>query len=338
MLEHVAEQNKNVDYFLIIDDSYEGMLTQSHIENIKKIKNYKDILILSSNEKLQGSNVLNFSYHIYNDEYDNIEVKNHKTKFSWKMRNKKFICLNRQERLHRLLTVDFMIEKNIIADSYVSCQLHDFLLPLKNIDPIQQQGNKEKVHDNIEDFYSKRKYSGFDEIKDFTPTNEQRQRLLDNLPLTVDGDYETLNPFNLPSSEQFFSDSYWAIITERDFFKSDIYQGWTEKILKCFLYMNPFVVVGLPGTLESLHKYGFLTFSNYIDESYDSIEDDTERMKAVFKEIEKLNSLNLNQLDLMYKDMQLILEHNRKRYIELNQTIPTELLSRIQSWCKYHHV
>ena len=222
---------KNKKVYLIIDDTYEGLLTQSIVNEINAIEGFSEILICSSNEKIKGQNVIHLSYHLYNRKFDNIFPNDHKSKTNSQMKNKKFICINRQERLHRLQTIDFLLEHDLIQHTYASCALNEFKIPLENNISITKLSEKGTVEE-IDNYYEKRLYGSLDEVKKFKPTQEQKDRLLKNLPLVLDSPYEKLNPFELPSLESYFNDAYWAIITERDFYRSDVYQGWTEKSIK----------------------------------------------------------------------------------------------------------
>lgn len=331
MLRGTKSLYPNKDLYLIIDDSYEGLLIQSDIEEIKKLDVFKEVLICSSNEKLVGDNVVDLNFHLYNPKYDNINVQNFIPKDSFLTRNKKFICLNRQERLHRLLTIDLLIENDLLKHTHASCGLHEFLAPLKGEKNIEKYSWDSGV-ESAEEFYDKRLYGSYSELQKFNPSEEQKNRLLQNLPLVLDIPQYNMNPAELPDLEKYFNEAYWAIITERDFYRSDVYQGWTEKVLKCFIYKNPFIVVGLPNTIKSLQNYGFITFSKYIDESYDSIEDDNKRLAAVFEQIKYLGNLNYAELDRMHKDMKNILEHNFEHYKKLNNSVPSALINHMQEW------
>lgn len=57
----------------------------------------------------------------------------------------------------------------------------------------------------------------------------------------------------------------------------------TEKTYKPIKFGQPFVIVGPPGTLSQLKKDGYRTFDSVIDSSYDSIENNTIRWKAIKK-------------------------------------------------------
>jgi len=89
----------------------------------------------------------------------------------------------------------------------------------------------------------------------------------------------------------------------------------------------------LPGTLSLLREQGFLTFPQIINEAYDTIEDDTERLNACLQEIDKLLSLNIHELKDLYDSVKPILEHNRKLVMQYNSMpAPSLLVNIIQQW------
>tara|TARA_B100000963_G_scaffold174447_2_gene151765 strand:- start:3906 stop:5489 length:1584 start_codon:yes stop_codon:yes gene_type:complete len=83
----------------------------------------------------------------------------------------------------------------------------------------------------------------------------------------------------------------------------------TEKTFKPIMYGHPFLLVTHPGTLRHLRSIGFETFPEWIDESYDEIEIDAERFKAIKREVIKLANATLHIEEIKDK-----LEHNRKLF------------------------
>ena len=165
-------------------------------------------------------------------------------------------------------------------------------------------------------------------------TDEQRQRL-SVLPIELDvveSQHHHIK-VNMPNLESYFQQSYFSIITEGDFARGIERQMFTEKVLKCFLYGHPFVVIGLPGTLELLHEQGFITFGSVIDESYDKELDDQKRLTMCLEQIKKLNSLNMNELKNIYNNLKPILHHNFQTYKVLNSMpAPNRLANDLISW------
>lgn len=103
-------------------------------------------------------------------------------------------------------------------------------------------------------------------------------------------------------------ESLLYIVTETCFWEKK--KHLTEKIFKPVILRMPFVLVGCANNLAYLRSYGFKTFGQWIDESYDSIEDPIERIKAVVKVIDGLSSKTDKELNIMLQEMKDVLEHN----------------------------
>lgn len=84
----------------------------------------------------------------------------------------------------------------------------------------------------------------------------------------------------------------------------------TEKTLKAILSKNVFFIVGNPFSLVWLKKLGFKTFSDIIDESYDSERNFYKRSLLIMKEVKKLCSLSVSSTHEKLSALNPILEHN----------------------------
>jgi hypothetical protein len=88
----------------------------------------------------------------------------------------------------------------------------------------------------------------------------------------------------------------------------------TEKVLRPIACGHPFMLAAGPGSLKLLRKYGFKTFSPFINESYDTINDKTERLTAVAKEMQRLSQLPNDKIKCILDNCQLIAKHNRRHF------------------------
>lgn len=86
----------------------------------------------------------------------------------------------------------------------------------------------------------------------------------------------------------------------------------SEKTLRTIVFKTPFIILGPKRSLEHLRSYGFETFGDYWDESYDQIEDPVERFMACCKVIKMINDMPLDDMKQMYEDMLPLLERNRE--------------------------
>lgn len=110
-----------------------------------------------------------------------------------------------------------------------------------------------------------------------------------------------------------YNSSFCNIITETQFSStSENSLQITEKTDKSLVTLQPFIMVSTDRTIQRLHEYGFKTFNNWWDESYDLEPDSSKRLDKIFKVIEHINSFSIEELTDMYIEMKPILIHNFK--------------------------
>jgi hypothetical protein len=126
-------------------------------------------------------------------------------------------------------------------------------------------------------------------------------------------------------SEDIYKRTYFSIVTETEFFEESYFLS--EKSIKPIMHLHPFVIVGSPYSLKLLKSYGFKTFSNWWDESYDLIEDTNDRIIEIYKLILSLLKKTDDEWVTMVKEMREILIHNRKLLLKYN----TESINKIIS-------
>ena len=81
----------------------------------------------------------------------------------------------------------------------------------------------------------------------------------------------------------------------------------TEKTFKPIAMGMPFVIVGTQGSLKYLRSYGFRTFSDLWDESYDDEPDDHKRIEKIARVLKQLAGSNLQDI---FESAHEIIEHN----------------------------
>ena len=106
--------------------------------------------------------------------------------------------------------------------------------------------------------------------------------------------------------------SFLHVVTETCYYQK--FNHLTEKVFKPIVMMQPFILAGTVGSLKYLKRYGFKTFSKWIDESYDKIKDPLKRLDAIAAEVEKICNLTKEEQRLMYEEMLPTLIHNRRHF------------------------
>lgn len=91
----------------------------------------------------------------------------------------------------------------------------------------------------------------------------------------------------------------------------------TEKTLRPISCKRMFILVAAPGVLELLHAKGFQTFSNFIDESYDTEKDPVKRWYLICQAIEQFVTKPLDEIKSIVNKCAPILEHNFRTLVEL---------------------
>lgn len=205
--------------------------------------------------------------------------------------NKVFICLNRlctKDRSYRLTLVARLIEKNLLDKGKIS-------LTLENIGTGTW---KEEIQDPTSKLSETSKNLIVQQLSKLSGS-----LILDKiLPPGYSSADSGADIFNLSKSV------LWHVVTETVFYHDK--KHLTEKIFRPIVTRRPFILVAAPGNLAYLKSYGFMTFDKWIDESYDLEQDHDRRLSMIVNEIEKLSKLPYNELVIMHKEMEEILDYN----------------------------
>jgi hypothetical protein len=88
----------------------------------------------------------------------------------------------------------------------------------------------------------------------------------------------------------------------------------SEKSYKGITSKRPFVILGAPNSLQLLKDYGFKTFDQWWDESYDSEQSVDRRLINVYAIIKRICESSIDELKTMCDEMSPILEYNFNHY------------------------
>ena len=202
-------------------------------------------------------------------------------------RQREFTFLSRVHKWSRATTAAYLHREGIFNNSYWS---------YGNID--------------IGDQYSDNPI----QIHAFPGLEEYMQNFLANGPYRCD----ELNPTEHNSHWMFvpehFNNSYCHLVLET-FFDADGSRGCfiSEKVFKPMRHGQPFVVFGTPHTLATLRRLGYRTFDQHIDNSYDTVEDNTERFKLCVNAVKKIKNQDMHA---WYQHCLPDIRYNRQRFID----------------------
>jgi len=294
---------------------YNSYLIDHIIDNFRdQIGNVKDVFLLINTEKhsiekrkliekyfARGVDLMDCSYFFHalcaSDWYRGYRYDQRITSPSGRKLTKKFITFNRitgNSRVYRSLLVAELAD--VIDQGYVSysdrCPVHN-----------------EFYTDAI---YNNKKNYNYDHLYIEEVVNK-----LNNIsfPLRIDtheGDIPN-GSYSIGPMQELMS-SFLHVVTETMFW--DERTHLTEKIFKPIVAKQPFVLVGCANNLEYLKSYGFKTFDRWWDESYDTITDPIQRIKAVGKIIKDICNKPINELEKLLTEMEEVLDFNYNRFYD----------------------
>jgi hypothetical protein len=125
-------------------------------------------------------------------------------------------------------------------------------------------------------------------------------------------------------------DALWNIVTETVFYYDKLHL--TEKVFKPIVSKQPFMLLAAPGNLAYLRSYGFKTFDGIIDESYDKIIDNDQRIEAVVDQLRWYCNLSDSEKDNLIRAIEPIVLHNFHHfYGDFKKIITQELITNTKN-------
>jgi hypothetical protein len=122
--------------------------------------------------------------------------------------------------------------------------------------------------------------------------------------------------------------AFAQVVTETVFYEMKLHL--TEKVFKPIVSKQPFLLLAAPKNLAYLRSYGFKTFGDFWDESYDDIINPGKRIAAVVEILKQLSSKSQAELAAMKLAMRDILEHNHRHfYYDLRKIAVDELTENL---------
>jgi hypothetical protein len=218
-------------------------------------------------------------------------------------RKKYFLCYNKFPRTHRIKLGEYLynnklIDKGLFSFCMIRPGAYDGMIP----DEMSKSKLKfvESTPYNLDhDYNLKGIYDAYEH-----PDKYIREKIA---PMEEKLGYHL--------EKLHYLDTYFQIVAESE---QDEAYTFTEKTFKPILQLQPFIMVGGPKVLKFLRKFGYETFPEIFDESYDTILDHGERLDFICDEINRVCKLTLNEWDDMYRSVWDKLVHNRKLFLKRN--------------------
>lgn len=223
-------------------------------------------------------------------------------------RSKKFISLNRRYTPDRVLTYMFLLDEHLVQEGYVSMpdvnslETSQSLKDYANTIVLKEFGElSSNIIKNCNLYWDK---NPMGDIIDMKPITDLNRTFGSNSYYGFPEKYSLENQFN---------DSFMSLINEAEFNKKLNFMI-SEKTFRAIMFEHLFILIGPRHILKSLRAKGYLTFNNVWDESYDDIEDNTQRL---FRALEIFKDIIKNtDIASIWKEAQPILEHNRNHLLK----------------------
>jgi hypothetical protein len=128
-----------------------------------------------------------------------------------------------------------------------------------------------------------------------------------------------------------YIDTYFSLVTETVF--EYPYSFRTEKIWKPIVMGHPWIAAANQGYYRDMRNLGYKTFGHVIDESFDSIENNQDRIQRIATVVEDLCQQDLASfLDSCYN----VCKYNQERYVEARSEVRARFPDRFFNFINQH--
>jgi len=221
---------------------------------------------------------------------------------------KTFIAPNRivaGQRQHRLLML-YHIFKNNMINNWISCPA---VCPVEQISVVDAVTPLESTYPDIKSVFADQ-----------------------TLPMDFPG--ETNHPMHSNRLSLFDLSAECLLYLVTETVAAGRRLHLTEKTFKPICLGMPFIIVGTQGSLQYLRSYGFQTFSEFWDESYDDETDDVRRIEKISQVLQTLDTMSTAQKQQMFNAMIDTVTHNYNHFYQggFEQILWNELTGMINEF------
>jgi hypothetical protein len=107
-------------------------------------------------------------------------------------------------------------------------------------------------------------------------------------------------------------DNTWFSLVNESACEDNQILFWTEKTCKPLAFFHPFLLIAKPGLLDKLHAFGFETWPELFDESYDTMPQLQDRMHHIVTQVREFDPDKMQQRSVYQK-----MQHNHDRFFDL---------------------
>ena len=239
-------------------------------------------------------------YYRYIQVLENNFVKEH----NLKKRDKKFTCLIRAEKIWRKIYASYLYQLDVIKQGYFSYTGYNYETSSKGLNDIN---NWQDFDDTLQqDILGFELHTPF-RCDDLTDNDHNNHKLVNH---------------------DFFTNAYFNFVIET-LFENDTCV-LSEKTFKPILNLQPFIIIGNPGSLQLLKDLGYKTFEDVIRESYDNEYDHRERLSQLLKISYDLCNLSDKHHIRIQQIVADVLTHNQQHFLAPKANRINKLLNELE--------
>jgi hypothetical protein len=203
---------------------------------------------------------------------------------------KKFSALSRNHKIWRLRLYSELVQNDLIDD---------FVYSYYNINPYANT------------FFDLDQITK--ELQQHTNVNQKMLYWIKEIPYKLEDDIidNVGSIWNNVTFNSILSSDFHLIVETLFEYKPSV-SFLTEKTYKALACSKPFLMYSTMGCLTDIRELGYKTFSPHIDETYDTISDNEQRLLAVVNEIKRIKNLNNNDYITLLSNCNLIAAENLK--------------------------
>lgn len=305
----IVKENPKIKILIFFPDEYFNLIDIKRFVTVIREKeiNENQIYFLVMDENFKNFAIrefIKYNLNINIDSYNGL-LKSIKEPSTSTMPTKKFSALSRNYSTWRLNLYIKLLQNNL---------LRNFVYTFNNIHPYGDKPRiipKEEILENLTVLGVKHTL----EVKDW----------VNHLPISVgsvedkhsDFTYKLIQKSDINLLIESHFDPFWTFYGERNLYTPEEFSPAfpTEKTYKAIICKKPFIAVSTPYFLKELKQLGYKTFSPFIDESYDNIVNDDQRLEAIIKEVNRISLLPYNEYKSLIESLKEVAEYNYQQVL-----------------------
>ena len=216
-------------------------------------------------------------------------------------REKKFMFLNRGARPHRSIALSELYDRGLLSQCHLS--FYDDSVCRTAITELAPN-LAPKVISNYDNVFSTMLPVGLT----LTPDHHNMYKLTsEDIALHQSSLFSLISETVFCSNIDTLLDASHELLSNALCFPCNLL---SEKTWRTIKQKHPFIILGHVNSIKTLRELGFKTFSPYIDESYDQIQNDEERLLAVINEVERLCNMSDEDTKIWLENVHQITKYN----------------------------